>query len=594
MKTDTQDGPTGDGAERVFEGVPVAPGAAIGTVVVALGEGLAVPDHEIAADAVDAELSRLGAALEKSRRQLAALKAKAKSLPPAAGEELRAILDAHRGMLAGSRLVRGAEASIAEKRMNADAAVDAQISAIAEGFEALTDPYFAARAADIREVGRRVLRNLSDRSEPKLARLPEGAVIVAEEITPAETALMDPDAVAGFAAALGGPEGHTAIMARTLGVPAVLGVPDLPRQVREGMAVVIDGDRGLVILDPSEKTLKAYRARLRELSLEKRRLNRLKDRPSITRDGVSVTLQANIELPRDAPAARGAGAAGIGLFRTEFLYMNRDQPPGEEEQYQAFAEVVSAMDGQPVTIRTLDVGGEKLTHALSDAIGGAVNPALGLRAIRLALKEPKLLDDQLAAILRAGTLGPVRILLPMITTPAEVRQVRESLARAARRLKRRRLDVPDPMPPLGVMIEVPGAALAADALAAVSDFFAIGTNDLTMYTLAIDRADEQVAHLYNPLHPAVLRLIEFAATAALRARIPLSVCGEMAGDPSFTALLLGLGIRELSMTPRALPRVKERILALDAAAATLRARAVMEQTDTGRIRMLLADLDGLA
>jgi phosphotransferase system enzyme I (PtsI) len=252
------------------------------------------------------------------------------------------------------------------------------------------------------------------------------------------------------------------------------------------------------------------------------------------------------------------------------------------------------MEGRPVTIRTLDVGGEKLAYSFGDQLVDTVNPALGLRAIRFSLKHPKLLEDQIAAILRVGALGPVRILLPMIATTGEVRRVREVIDRVARRLKRRRVAIADPLPPLGVMIEVPGAALAADALARVSDFFAIGTNDLTMYTLAIDRADEQVAHLYNPLHPAVLRLIQFTAEAALRARIPFSVCGEIAGDPRYTALLLGLGVRDLSMASSSLPRVKQRVRSLELTAATVRAQAIMEQADTGRIATLLDDFNALA
>jgi phosphoenolpyruvate-protein phosphotransferase (PTS system enzyme I) len=289
-----------------------------------------------------------------------------------------------------------------------------------------------------------------------------------------------------------------------------------------------------------------------------------------------------------------AGAEGVGLLRTEFMFMNREDLPDEDEQYQALREIVETMAGQPVTIRTLDVGGEKLAASLRDHLGDSANPALGLRAIRLSLKRRELLDDQLAAILRAGVHGPVRILLPMISSVSEVKQVREALVQVARRLKRRGQKLPDPLPPLGVMIEVPGAALAADALTQVADFFAIGSNDLTMYTLAIDRGEEQVAHLYNPLHPAVLRLVQFATEAALRARIPVSVCGEIAGDPKFAPLLLGLGIQDLSMAANSLPRVKQRIRNLDYLAAARFARQVMDQWDSGRIAMLLDDFNALA
>jgi phosphoenolpyruvate-protein phosphotransferase (PTS system enzyme I) len=305
-------------------------------------------------------------------------------------------------------------------------------------------------------------------------------------------------------------------------------------------------------------------------------------------------MLVNLELPRELDMALAAGAEGVGLLRSEFLFMNRVDLPTEDEQTESYRALVEGMEGKPVTIRTLDVGGDKLAPSLRDRLGETANPALGLRAIRLGLQERDLLETQLAAILRASAFGPVRILLPMISSLGEVKQVREILLQVAKRLKRRGVKIADPLPPMGIMIEVPGAALAADALAQVSDFFAIGSNDLTQYTLAIDRGEEQVAHLYNPLHPAVLRLIQFATEAALRARIPISVCGEIAGDPKFAPLLLGLGIQDLSMAPVNLPRVKQRIRNIDYLAATRCARLIMDQWDTGRIAMLLDDFNALA
>jgi phosphotransferase system enzyme I (PtsI) len=382
-------------------------------------------------------------------------------------------------------------------------------------------------------------------------------------------------------------------MARSLGLPAVLGLADLVAQVRTGDVVIVDGSAGRVVVRPKPATLAVFERRRGEFARAERLLGGMKRLPAVTRDGTAVTLLANLEFPREAEAAVAGGAEGVGLLRTEFLFMNRLDLPDEEEQYQALRAILKGMDGRPVTVRTLDVGGDKLAAALDVQQGGA-NPALGLRAIRLSLKMPDLLETQLAAILRAGAHGPVRILLPMVSTVAEARQVREILSAVSKRLKRRGVRIADPPPPLGVMIEIPGAALAADALAQVADFFAIGTNDLTMYTLAIDRGDEQVAHLYNPLHPAVLRLIQFTTEAALRARIPISVCGEIAGDPRYAALLLGLGIRELSMATTALPRVKQRIRGLDLLAATRCARQIMDQSDSGRIAALLDDFNGLS
>jgi phosphotransferase system enzyme I (PtsI) len=403
--------------------------------------------------------------------------------------------------------------------------------------------------------------------------------------------MMDPTRIAGFATALGGAESHTAIMARSLGLPAVLGVPDLIRNIQNGDAIIVDGSNGRVVVHPTAKRLADCRALRAELERETRSLNRLRKVTAQTTDKEKVVLEANLEFPREVDHALAAGAEGVGLLRTEFLFMNREELPDEDTQYEALAEIVTGMAGRMVTIRTLDVGGEKLAFSLGDQMAESPNPALGLRAIRLSLKERGLLETQLCAILRAGALGPVRILLPLITTTQEVREARKAVEAAARKLKRRGVKFADPLPPIGAMIEVPGAALAADALTKIADFFAIGTNDLTMYTLAIDRGEEQVAHLYNPLHPAVLRLIQFSVDAALRARISVSICGEMAGDPRYTALLLGLGVRELSMVASAIPRVKNRILKMDMQAATRRAQIIMDQVDSGRIAMLIDDFN---
>jgi len=384
-------------------------------------------------------------------------------------------------------------------------------------------------------------------------------------------------------------------MARALGLPAVLGVPGLLERARSGTAIVIDGREGLVITDPTAETVDHYRQRQQDLAREERHFGRLRRVAAVTRDGIEIRLEANLELPIEVEQALAHGAAGLGLVRTEFLFLNRETLPDEDEQYEFYAGLVRGMEGRPVTLRTLDVGGDKLPEALSGyATTEAANPALGLRAIRLSLKERRLLDTQLAAMLRAASIGPVQIMLPMISMVSEIRRVREAVELATRRLRRRGIRTPKAMPPLGVMIEVPGAALAADALAAESDFFAIGTNDLVQYTLAADRSDEQVAYLYNPLHPGVLRLIQFAVEAAARRNIPISICGEMAGEPRYAALLLGLGLRTLSMAPRNIPRVKQRIRNLDMVAATRRARAIMDQSDAGRIAALLDDFNAMS
>ena len=577
--------------ERILEGLGVSPGVAIGSAHLRESGEIQIVEYQVPAGRAKKEIARFEEAVAKAQHQLDKLRTRAASLHGAAAEDLGYLLEAHGQMLSSSRLLKGVEARIREQRLNAEAAVMSEIEKIAASFEGMDDPYLRGRAVEVREVGLRVVRNLSDSAFVSFATLRPNSIVLAEEITPADTALMDPDKIGGFATVAGGAEGHTAIMARSLGIPAVLGIADLMNQVKTGETVIVDGSEGLVIVNPARERLVEYQARQKALAREVKALARLRDVVAATRDGERVTLQANLELPREVGQAVAAGAEGVGLLRTEFLYMNRPDLPGEEEQFDALREIIDGLGGRPVTVRTIDVSGEKLASGLSGEVEAAGNPALGLRAIRLSLKEPSLLETQLAAMLRAAAYGPLRILLPMISNLGEVRQVREALHRVARRLKRRGHKLPESLPPLGVMIEVPGAALSADALTRDADFFALGTNDLTMYTLAIDRAEEGVAHLYNPLHPGVLRLIQFSVEAALRARLPVSVCGEMAGDPRLTALFLGLGVRDLSMTANALPRVKSRILKIDLQAAVRRAGMIMDQFESPRIAALLDEFN---
>ena len=582
------------GAEHRLSGLPVSPGIAIGPAHIGDGGDLPVYESHVAETEIEAERDRFAEAVAVSIKQLRKLKTKASGLPESAAEEVGYLLDAHLAMLSNSRLVRGVDQRITRARINAERAVQIEINEIAQSFATMRDPYLAARIEDIRVVGTRLIRNLIKKPYVAYSAVAAGAVILAEELSPADTALMDPQRIAGFATVFGGAESHTAIVARALGLPAVLAVSSLLERTQAGDTVVIDGTDGIVIIDPSAGTIRDYEERREAFRRERRHLARLRKLPAVTRDEVEITLEANLELPIELQQALANGAMGLGLVRSEFLYMSRDDLPDEEEQYAIFSALVRGMDGKPVTVRTFDLGGEKIARSLTGHSAEATNPALGLRAIRLSLHDRRLLDPQLAAMLRAASVGPLRILLPMISTAGEIRRVRDALEQVARRLRRRGVRLPKALPPLGAMIEVPGAALAADALAAEADFFAIGTNDLVQYTLAIDRGDEQVAHLYNPLHPAVLRLIQFAIEAALRRGMPISVCGEMAGEPRFSALLLGLGLRNLSMAPRNIPRVKQRIRSLDMVAATRRARAIMDQSDTGRIAALLDDFDAVS
>ena len=584
--------------ERRLVGIAVSPGAAIGPVFGAVEPPAVVVRTRIHASDIGAETSRLESAIAQSRKQLLKLRARLGVLPEDSQAEIAPLLDAYLQMVGPSRLVRGARKRIAEGLVSAETAVFDESEAIAELIQAMPaeDDDRAGRrrrAEEVREIGRRLVRNLTRAPFRSFAALPAGAVLVAEFLRPADAALLDPARLAGVATDEGGADGHTAVMLRALGVPTVLGAPGLSEAARPGDTVIVDGTAGTVIVHPGPATLATARRAVTAFAREQQRLGKLRRLPAITEDGEEVDLQANLELPAELPLIAQAGAAGIGLLRSEFLFMNRETLPDEAAQYDTYRSVVEAMAGDPVTIRVLDWGGEKDIEALQ--IEGIVpvttdpNPALGQRGIRMLLRHPELFETQLAAILRASAHGPVRVLIPMVSTAAEIRETRDIYERVARRLRRRGERIAEKLPPLGIMIETPGAALSADALALEADFFAIGTNDLTMYTLAADRADSDVAHLYDPLHPAVLRLVQFATEAALRMRMrmPVSVCGEMAANPRLTKLLLGLGLRSFSMNAAAVPRVKQAVRATNIDDCARFARRVMEQSDPAAIRQLV-------
>ncbi len=586
--------------ERVFVGIPVSPGVAIGPVF-----GTSEPKAEItrlkihAAD-IAAEGARLEAAIAQSRKQLGKLRIRLTVLPEESQAEIAPLIDAYVRMLGPSRLVRGVKRRIEEGLMSAEAAVVAEADAIAAqivghseaGASAEDRAGLRRQAEEVREIGRRLVRNLTRAPFRSFAGLPDGAILYSESLRPADAALLDPSRLAGVATEEGGTDGHTAVMLRALGVPAVLGAAGIGHAIKPGELAIVDGGAGTVVLNPSAATLAAARRAVTAFARERQRFARLRRLPAETEDGESVELQANLELPLELPLIAQSGAVGIGLPRTEFLFMNRETVPDENSQAEVYRSVVEAMNGDPVTIRVLDWGGEKEIEALSAA--GIVpdyadtNPALGMRGIRLLLRRPELFETQLAAILRAASVGPVRVMLPMVTNVAEVREAREIYERVARRLRRRGERLPEKLPPLGIMIETPGAALSADALALEADFFAIGTNDLTAYTLAVDRGESDVAELYDPLHPAVLRLIQCATEAALRMRMPVSVCGEMGGNPALIPLLMGLGLRSFSMNASAVPRVKQVVRSVEIDACARFARKVMEQSDPEAIRQMVA------
>ena len=600
-RTDTPaDGPRRAAArpERRLIGIPVSAGVAIGPAFGATEPDVVVTRHKIQAADIEGETARLEAAIAQSRKQLVKLRARLAMLPEDSQAEIAPLIDAYLQMVSSSRLVRGVRRRIAETLVSAETAVVDETDAIAEVILALpNDPEDGGgrrrRADEVREIGRRLVRNLTRTPFRSFNALPEGGVLVCEVLRPSDAALLHPARLAGVATDEGGLEGHTAIMLRAIGVPAVLGVAGLSQAVKPGDAIVVDGAAGTVVINPSSATLTAARRAVTAFAREQQKFSLLRRLPAVTEDGEKIELQANLEIPAELPLIAQSGAAGIGLLRSEFLFMNRETLPDEQAQYETYRTVIEAMSGDPVTIRVLDWGGEKEIEALqSEGIVPEVvdrNPALGLRGIRLLLRETELFETQLAAILRAAATGPTRVMLPMVTTVGEVRAAREVFDRVVRRLRRRNERLPDPLPPLGIMIETPGAALSADALALEVDFFSIGTNDLAMYTLAVDRGESDIAELYDPVHPAVLRLVQFATEAALRLRMPVSVCGEMASNPRLTPLLVGLGLRSFSMTASAVPRVKQAVRALNLDECVRFSRRVMEQSDPERMRELVME-----
>jgi phosphoenolpyruvate-protein phosphotransferase len=585
------------GTEQLFIGHPVSPGIGIGPVHEALEPDLVVSTKKLTTTEVAHELARLDEAVARSRHQLQKLKNRLAALPEDSQAEIAPLMDVYLHMLGPSRLMRGIKARVQEGLLCPEAAVYAEAEAQAEAILAQPGADKAGRnrrADEVRELGRRILRNLTRQPFRSFAALPQGSVLAAEDLRPADAALIQPSRFAGIVTTEGGVEGHTAVMLRALGLPAVLGAEGVLDAAEPGNLVIVDGDTGKITLNPTKASLEAARKKLLAQARARRALSRLQRLPATTKDGTPVELQANLELPFELAMIAESGAHGIGLLRSEFMFMNREVAPDEDTQARIYQDIVEAMDGDPVTIRVLDWGSDKEVEALSRYLPETpeTNPALGLRGIRLLLRYPALLETQLAAILRAAAHGPVRIMLPMVSVAAEVQATREALMRVWRRLKRRKnIALPETLPPLGIMVETPAAALASPVLAQYADFFSIGTNDLTMYTLAADRSLPAGMKLYDPLEPAVLRLIHLTSSFATQVGIPVSVCGELAGRPYAVPLLLGLGIRQLSMHGNAVPLVKKAIRASSLAACERLAADALAAPSADAVRELLASAE---
>ncbi|SDV48255.1 phosphoenolpyruvate--protein phosphotransferase [Chitinasiproducens palmae] len=576
-----------------LHGISVSRGVAIGRAYLIGSAAVEVDHYLVSADDIDREIGRFFAAQAAVIEELDTLRA---DLPDDAPGEMSAFLSLHALLLRDPMLVDGVTALIRERRYNAEWALTQHVTTLLKHFNDIEDEYLRERRADIEQVGQRVLKVLA--GLPTAASLMANRssehemIVVAHDIAPADMLQFRTQAFSGFVTDLGGRTSHTAIVARSFGIPAAVGVKRGCALIRHDDIVIIDGDQGVVIVDPAPSVLKEYECRRSERALEQNRLQRLRTMPATTQDGHSVALLANIELPQDAVAATRAGAAGVGLFRTEFLFMNRQELPGEEEQVQAYRRALEAMQGLPVTIRTIDVGADK---PLDGRLGGDNlleadgNPALGLRAIRWCLSQPEMFLTQLRAILRASVHGPVRILVPMLAHASEIDQTLALIAEAKSQCDAAGIAY-DRHLQVGAMIEIPAAALALPLFLNRVDFLSIGTNDLIQYTLAIDRADNAVAHLYDPMHPAVLHLIASVIDQAKAAGVPVAVCGEMAGDASLTRLLLGMGLTEFSMHPSQLLHVKQEVLRADCRRLVPIVRRLRSLYEPAAIQAALAEL----
>ena len=566
-------------------GLPVSGGVAIGRAVLVASSRVDVAHYFINVERVPDEVTRLRQARDTVVSELTTLK---RDLPADMPPELSALLDVHLMLLRDPMLTDATRQWIETRHYNAEWAITAQTEVLARQFDDMEDEYLRERKADIEQVAERILRALSKQESfiPHASQTQGGGgedplVLVANDIAPADMLQFKGSVFRGFVTDVGGRTSHTAIVARSMDIPAVVGAREASRLVRQDDWLIIDGDTGVVVVNPTPIVLEEYRFRQRQSELERAKLHRLRHMPSVTLDGQAVELLANIELPVDAANALLAGAVGVGLFRSEFLFMNRNGAlPDEDEQFEAYRAAVEAMSGLPVTIRTVDIGADKpldrmAAHELRHE--HALNPALGLRAIRWSLSEPAMFRQQLRAILRASAYGKVRVLIPMVAHRSEILATLDAFARAKQQLQDNGIAFNNVE--IGAMIEVPAAAMTMPLLLQHFDFVSIGTNDLIQYTLAIDRADESVAHLYDPWHPAVLRLVAGVIAAANAAGKHVSVCGEMAGDVLFTDLLLGMGLRSLSMHPSQVSSVKQRVLRADTGRLSKMARDALATDD---------------
>ncbi|MCF6097499.1 phosphoenolpyruvate--protein phosphotransferase [Thermovorax subterraneus] len=566
----------------MYQGIAASPGIEIGKAFVLKEIEIKINTANIEEDKIDGEIKRLEEGIAKSREQLIKIKEKAER---ELGKDKAQIFDAHIMVLDDPMFMDEIREKIKSERITVENAISQVAKKYVDMFNSMEDEYLKERAADIKDVSERLIKNVLGIPIQSLADLAEEVIVIARDLTPSDTAQMDKEKVKAFATDMGGRTSHTAIMARSLEIPAVVGLGSISNEVSEGDTIIVDGNKGIVLVNPSEDTLRQYSELKLEYQRYKEELKKLKDLPAETKDGKRrVELAANIGTPKDVKGALENGAEGIGLYRTEFLYMDRETLPDEEEQFRAYKEVAEAMYPRPVIIRTLDIGGDKKLPFLE--MPEELNPFLGWRAIRMCLDNPQLFKVQLRAILRASHYGKIKIMYPMISSLSELRRANEILEEAKAELRHEGIPFDEELE-VGIMVEIPSAAVTADILAKEVDFFSIGTNDLIQYTLAVDRMNEKIANLYEPFHPAVLRLIKNVIDASHRAGKWTGMCGEMAGDPLAAPILLGMGLDEFSMSATSISQVKKVIRSLTFEQAKQIADKALEMDNPTEIREML-------
>jgi phosphotransferase system enzyme I (PtsI) len=569
-----------------IHGVGVSNGIAIGHAHLVSHALLEVVHYQVPENLIPQEIARFDLAINTVKLDLETIKSQLPSKSPA---ELAAFINTHLMILNDHTLADDPKLVIKNEHCNAEWALKQQMESIVEQFDQIEDEYLRERKHDVVQVVERIIKVLLGRpSQVPVLEQEKAIILVAHDISPADAIQFKQHQFAAFVTDVGGATSHTAILARSLNIPSIVALQRARALIRDGELVIVDGTQGVLVVNPDKDTLAEYKLKQEQWQIEQQKLKRIKLTRAVTLDGTAIDLYANIEVPDDVVQVKASGASGIGLYRTEFLFMNRREAPTEEEQFEAYKAVAVAMDGKPVTIRTLDLGADKQVNPETER--SCTNPALGLRAIRLCLAEPQMFHVQLRALLRASAFGNIKILIPMLSSLTELRQTLLLLERAKQNLRLEKVDFNNDIE-VGGMIEIPAAALCAEAFAKELDFLSIGTNDLIQYSLAIDRTDDSVSHLYNPLHPAILQLIEITLKAGKKLGKEVSVCGEMAGDSKLTRLLLGLGLRQFSMHPSHILSIKHQVLQSDLVKLVPAARKILSSHDSDKIEPLIQKMN---